>query len=630
MYTENTTIGTMLKNPLGSDVITTVYEQIGLPKAFIHNPLTKSVSLKQLKILSKGAVDDAFIEMLCKKMKDYEGMWMAKHSNEIKKHWWKEAIAYQIYPRSFKDSNGDGIGDLQGIISKLDYLEDLGVNLLWLSPVYDSPNDDNGYDIRNYYKIMAEFGTMEDFDQLLEEAHKRGIRLIMDLVVNHTSDEHEWFKEALKGEDNPYRDYYIWQKGEEGTYPNNWTSFFSGPAWNWYEGTSSYGLHLFSKKQMDLNWDHQPLRDRLYKMIRYWLDKGIDGFRLDVINYISKEKDLPQGSELVGQVMGYHGAEHFFYGPRLHDYLQEMRRETFGNYDAVTIGETPGVGLNLSELLTHEDRQELDMVFNFEHLDQLGKSRQDDYVFDLNHLKNVFIKWQTDYSDKCWNSLFYDNHDNPRMLSKVDPKGTYRNELGKLLGLLQMTLKGTPFIYQGQELGLVNGIFESIEDYRDVESINLYDDLKAKGHEEEKILQTLHASTRDHARIVMPWDKSPGKGFSTSQPWIGAEIGDGSLNCADEMADPDSIYHFYKTLIDLRKTYKDLVYGTFEVVYRHQKDYLAYYRHGKEKTYFVDMNLSDKAIKPKEKTYLYKLVLGNYPTESNLLRPYECRLYEVE
>lgn len=629
MFTANSTIGDILKNPLGEDIISTVIGQLGIPKLSIHNPITTRLTLKQLKVISRGAMDDAFIDMLCHKMEECHDLKMPESTSAVEQTWWKEAVAYQIYPRSFMDSNGDGVGDLQGIISRLDYLKDLGVTLLWLSPIYDSPNDDNGYDIRDYRKIMAEFGTMEDFQQLLEKAHDKGIRLIMDLVVNHTSDEHAWFQSAKKSLDGPYRNYYMWEEGAKDLYPNNWTSFFSGQAWNYYKGTQSYGLHLFSKKQMDLNWAYEPMRQSIYEMIRFWLDKGIDGFRLDVINFISKEKGLPQGTDLVGEVMGQYGAEHYFFGPHLHDYLREMRRETFSHYDVVTIGETPGIGLNLSELLTHKDRKELDMVFNFEHLDQLGKPRVDDNTLDLNHVKNVFVKWQRDYNRQCWNSVFFDNHDNPRMLSKIDPSGTYRQELGKLLGLLQMTLKGTPFIYQGQELGLVNGIFDSIEDYRDVESLNLFKTLSAAGKTEEEILSTLRTSTRDHARIVMPWTDGPGSGFTSGEPWITATIEDGSINCEAEMADPGSIYHFYKKMIAIRHATTALIYGDFEVVYENKKDYFGYYRHGEKRTFFIDMNLSAKTIRAYEPTHQYEFLLGNYPTTSILLRPYECRLYEV-
>ncbi len=629
MFNQNSTIGDMLKNPVGNDVITTITEQVGIPKAFIYNPLSKSLQLSHLMSMAKGAIDDTFIDMLCDKMNQYDGIQLSE-SSHMKKTWWKEAVAYQIYPRSFKDSNGDGVGDLGGIIEKLDYLQDLGINLLWLSPIYDSPNDDNGYDIRDYYQIMSEFGTMEQFDQLLDQAHSRGIKLIMDLVINHTSDEHEWFEAAKEDESSPYHKYYMWKKGVEGTYPNNWVSFFSGPAWNYYPNIESYALHLFSKKQMDLNWEHEPMRQDLYKMIRFWLDKGIDGFRLDVINFISKEDGLPQGSDLVCSIMGQCGAEHYFFGPKLHTYLHEMNQETFSKYDVVTVGETPGIGVQLSEMLTHEDRQELDMIFNFEHLEQIGKSRKDDYRYDANHLKNVFIKWQTKYNQQCWNSVFYDNHDNPRMLTKIDPTGRYRSYAAKMLAMLQMTLKGTPFIYQGQELGLVNGVFETLDDYRDVESINLYHELKEKGEEEDAIMKTLFASTRDHARIPIPWNQEAGNGFTSGEPWIKAQIKDTSITAESETADDRSVYHFYRKLIELRKEDMDLVYGDFEAVHEKRKNYFGYYRHGDSSTYFIDMNLSEESIRAYEPSHQYDLLMSNYPTESTMLRPYECRMFKVE
>ncbi len=624
MYSLDSKLDEVLNSPIGNDLLKTILEQLRLPEIALNNIVIGSLTLRMLMNLSKGALDEAFLLTFCDILNHEEADFVSPTHSEEKKAWWKEAVAYQIYPRSFKDSNGDGIGDLGGIIEKLDYLHDLGINLIWLCPIYDSPNDDNGYDIRDYYKIMAEFGSMEDFDLLLKLSHKKGIRLIMDLVINHTSDEHSWFVQARKSKDSPYRDYYIWRQGDH--LPNNWTSFFSGKAWNYYEETNSHGLHLFSKKQMDLNWEYEPMRQDIYKMIRFWLNKGIDGFRLDVINFISKNPELPQGSPFVGDLIGQIGIEHYFWGPRLHEYLREMNRETFSGYDAVTVGETPGVGLHMAELLTHESRYELDMIFTFEHLEMPGKNRVEGYVYDLNYLKQILYKWQTKLMNGCWQSLFYDNHDNPRMLSKIDPEGTYRAPLSKLLAMIQLTLKGTPFIYQGQELGLTNGIFSSIDDFRDVESINLYDQLKKEGLDEAEILDRLTPVARDHARLVMPWNKEVYGGFSEVKPWIEAPLIQSSVNAYDEIHDPDSVYHFFRKLIHLRKRYPTLIYGDVDFVDIREKDYFAYYRRGEE-TFFIEMNLG--------KTHRYakgnclNIILCNYSKRSDFLKPYECRLYQL-
>ncbi len=367
--------------------------------------------------------------------------------------WWKEAVFYQIYPRSFCDSNGDGIGDLKGIIRKLPYLKKLGVDALWLSPVYDSPNDDNGYDIRDYDKIMEEFGSMEDFETLLSEVHSRGMRLIMDLVINHTSDEHEWYRQA-KNPDSPYRDYYFFRKDDGShTPPNNWTSFFSGPAWKYEKDSESWALHLFSKKQMDLNWENPKLREDVIAMINRWLDKGVDGFRMDVINYISKEDGLPDGNETIGSLMGFTGIEHYYYGPKLHQYLREIRERAFAPHDAFSVGETPGPGMKMCQLLTGEERWELDMVFSFDHLETPGHVRFEDYAYDLNYFRDYMTDWMENYGNNCWMSLFYNNHDNPRMISKITGDASRHSDLAKLLALMQLTLKGNALYLSGRRDG---------------------------------------------------------------------------------------------------------------------------------------------------------------------------------
>lgn len=468
----------------------------------------------------------------------------------------------------------------------------MGVDIIWLSPVYDSPNDDNGYDIRDYQKIMDDFGTMEDFDRLLEQVHSRGMKLIMDLVINHTSDEHHWFQESLNNPNSPYRDYYLWKKSSDGNPPNNWTSFFSGSAWNYYEKRDEWALHLFSKKQMDLNWENENLRADIYKMINWWLDKGIDGFRLDVINYISKQQGLPDGNESIGKMMGYFGIEHYFYGPRLHEYLREMRQETFDNYDVFTVGETPGTGMEMSRLLTSEYRKELNMVFSFDHLENPGKVRFDDYRYDLNYLKEYLINWTENYGNDCWMTLFFENHDNPRMISKINPNPEYRNVLGKLLAMIQLTSKGTPFIYQGQELGMVNASFDSISQFRDVESINLYNELLSETNSSDALKKVLCGS-RDHARTPVQWTSGMNAGFSSAEPWIRINEDYREYNIEDQLKSPLSIINFYKSLIAIRKSNHTLIDGDFIPVKEKIKNIFCYYRIlGKEK-YYVELNLSE-------------------------------------
>lgn len=627
ILTENSRIKDVYKNPIGHDVIYKILLQMGKSERLVCNCIVGNLKLKTLGRPARRMVGEEFINTFLKLLNSGEPS-LERVDGDVKRAWWKESIVYQIYPRSFKDSNGDGVGDLKGIIQKLDYLKELGVDIIWLSPIYDSPNDDNGYDIRDYCKIMAEFGTMEDFDRLLNEVHKKRMKLIMDLVINHTSDEHSWFQEALKNPDSQYKDYYLWKKSNDSNPPNNWTSFFGGPAWNYYEEKDEWCLHLFSKKQMDLNWDNETLRKEIYKMINWWLEKGIDGFRMDVINYISKIPGLPDGNESIGKMMGYFGIEHYFYGPRLHEYLREMRQETFDKYDVVLVGETPGVGMEMSRLLTSERRGELDMVFNFDHLENPGKARFDEYRYDLNYLKKYYIEWMMEYGNDCWNALFYENHDNPRMISKVNPDPSYRDVLGKLLAMLQLTLKGTPFIFQGQEIGMVNAGFSSIDQFMDVESINLYNELLPKVGSSEA-LKKIMAGSRDHARTPMQWDSSKNGGFTSSEPWIYMGSDYLEYNVEDELNDPKSILNFYKKLISIRKSDDTLIYGEFIPAAEKRKNVFCYYRMQKDAAYFVELNLTDKPQKRSVKCDMYKLILSNYEGRNSLLRPYEANLWSL-
>jgi len=483
---------------------------------------------------------------------------------------------------------------LRGIIGKLDYLKDLGISGIWLSPIYDSPDDDNGYDIRDYMKIDGQYGDMADFDELVEQAHKRGMRLIMDLVVNHTSDEHAWFQAALADKNGIYSDYYLIRPGGPETPPNNWTSFFSGSAWNYYPRQGFWALHLFSKKQMDLNWENQALRREVYAMIRWWLKKGVDGFRLDVINYISKADGLPDGDALIGDMMGYRGIEHYFFGPRLLSYVREMRKKAFEPYRAFTVGETPGLGLNMIKLLTSPGH--LDLAFSFDHLENPGKSRFDEYTYDLNYLKKYLIR-QAEALHTA--ALYFENHDNPRMTSKIDPTGQFCPEISRLLALLTLTLPGTPFIYQGQELGETNVDFKSIAEISDVESLGLYEECLAKGMTEAAAFRKVLAGTRDHARQRIDWTKA---------------------------RDNNSVLKCFRELIVLRKNRQELISGDIEFLNRKRKNYFAYVRRIGDAGLIIECNLGQKPIRPCiNKTLIYSTYSGNM---GGLLRPYEARIYE--
>lgn len=434
------------------------------------------------------------------------------------KDWWKKSVVYQIYPKSFNDSNGDGVGDIQGIIEKLDYLKELGVDVIWLSPVYDSPQDDNGYDIRDYQKIYAEYGDMATFDQLLQGLHDREMKLVMDLVVNHTSDEHKWFEESRKSKDNPYRDYYFWREENE---INNWGSIFSGPAWELDEKTGEYYLHLFSKKQPDLNWENPKLRQDVYNMMKFWLDKGIDGFRMDVINFISKNTDFPDGPVPDGQIYGDAGND-FCNGPRIHEFLQEMNQEVTSKYDVMTVGEMPGASTTDAQIYTNPANNEVDMIFTFEHmnLDSDGDNKWDLKPIYLPDLKENMSEWQVALQENGWNSLYWNNHDQPRIVSRFGNDNRFRVRSAKMLATCLHMMKGTPYIYQGEEIGMTNVHFETLDDYRDIETLNMYKERKEQGHSHESIMQSIYTKGRDNARTPYQWDNSENAGFTTGTPWL--------------------------------------------------------------------------------------------------------------
>lgn len=498
----------------------------------------------------------------------------------MEKTWWKESVVYQIYPRSFCDSNGDGIGDLNGITGKLDYLKELGIDVIWLSPVYQSPNDDNGYDISDYKVIMSEFGTMEDYDRMLKRAHELGIKIMMDLVVNHTSDEHVWFAESRKSKENPYRDYYIWSEAKDGKEPNNWGGCFGGSAWEYDEETEMYYLHLFSKKQPDLNWDNPKVRDEVFDMMDWWCQKGIDGFRMDVISMISKVPGLPDGE--INQ-KGYGDFGPFVHnGPHVHEYLEEMNEKVLSKYDLITVGECAGVTVEEAKKYASDSGKELNMVFQFEHMDLDGGEsfKWNERKIQLTELKKVLTKWQTELEGKAWNSLYWCNHDQPRMLSRLgNDSREYREVSAKMLGTCLHMMQGTPYVYQGEELGMTNYPFSSLEEFRDIESINAYHEMTEKGIiTEEDMFRYISYKGRDNARTPMQWDESENAGFTSGTPWINVNPNYKEINAKEEMGRTSSVFHYYKKLIRLRKENEIIVYGSYELLLPDSEELYVYTR----------------------------------------------------
>ena len=539
----------------------------------------------------------------------------------MERQWWHSSVVYQIYPRSFKDSNGDGIGDINGIREKLDYLKELGIDVIWLSPVYKSPNDDNGYDISDYYDIMDEFGTMEDMDNLLKEANERGIKILMDLVVNHTSDEHKWFIEAKKSKDNEYRDYYIWRDSVDGNEPNDLGSTFSGSAWQYDETTGQYYLHLFSKKQPDLNWENEKVRNEVYKMMNFWVDKGIGGFRMDVIDLIGKVPD----EMITGN------------GPKLHEYLQEMNKAALEGKDLLTVGETWGATPDVAKLYSNPERKELSMVFQFEHigLDQIeGKEKWDVKSLELLDLKKVLSKWQTELEGQGWNSLFWNNHDLPRIVSRWGNDKEYRIESAKMLATLLHGMKGTPYIYPGEELGMTNVRFDDINDYNDIESLNMYKDRLSKGYSHNEIMESIYAKGRDNARTPMQWDDSENAGFTTGTPWLAVNKNYDKINAKQCLQDENSIFNHYKKLIDIRKNNDTIIYGDYKLLCEDDENIFAYVRELNGDKILVVCNFYDKDVEFKfDGDFNYsKVLLSNYNDSSKMieklkLRPYEAVMY---
>ena len=540
-----------------------------------------------------------------------------KLMSEQNMKWWKKAVIYQIYPKSFQDSNGDGIGDLPGIVRRLDYLEDLGIDAVWLSPVYRSPQDDNGYDISDYQDIDPMFGTMADMEELIREAGKHHIRIIMDLVLNHTSDEHRWFQEAKKSRENPYHDYYVWRDGEEGTPPNDMRASFGGSAWEWVPEVKQYYFHQFSVKQPDLNWDNPAVRQEIYNMINWWIKKGVGGFRLDVIDQIAKEPDRKITAN----------------GPRLHEFIREMSRNVFQKGDLITVGEAWGANTENAKLYSNPDGSEFSMVFQFEHIcldQQEGKEKWDLAPLPFVKLKRVMERWQKGLEGCGWNSLFWDNHDLPRIVSRWGNDRKYRIESAKMLAVLLHGMQGTPYIYQGEELGMTN-VRYSIDEYRDIEILNMYKERKAQGYPESEIMASIYAKGRDNARTPMQWDASANAGFTSGTPWIKVNPNYTEINAEDERRDPDSVFTCYKTLVRLRKEYPVFVDGHFELLVPEDEDFFAYTRENDNEKLCVICNFYGEKAKFKadgERKGM-ELLYGNYKTdgENDLYQPYEARIY---
>ena len=552
----------------------------------------------------------------------------------MKKTWWKESVVYQIYPRSFMDSNGDGIGDLNGITQKLDYLKELGIDVIWLSPVYRSPNDDNGYDISDYEAIMDEFGTMEDFDRMLEAAHDRGIRIVMDLVVNHTSDEHAWFVESRSSRDNDKRDFYFWREGKNGNPPNDWGSFFSGSAWEYDEKTDMYYLHLFSRKQPDLNWENPRVRREVFDMMTRWCEKGIDGFRMDVISLVSKPDGLPDAPARNGL---YGDAGFVFNGPRIHDYLQEMNREVLSLYDLLTVGETPNVTVEEARQYANEDGTELNMVFQFEHMNLDGG---DGYKWSarklpLVPLKKNLSKWQTGLDGAAWNSLYFCNHDQPRIVNRLgNPDDAYREASAKCIATCLHLMQGTPYIYQGEELGMTNYPFRSVEEFQDIESVNAFRELtQERGEDPASLFPKIAAKSRDNARTPMQWDDTENAGFSSGKPWMPVNPNYTKINAREQLRRADSVFCHYKKLIAMRHHFEVIVYGHYQLLLPDDPDLFVYTRDLDARRLLIVCNFSEhnRIYVPDEVFRNAEILIHSGPgigdcsprEENGILRPYE-------
>jgi trehalose-6-phosphate hydrolase len=561
---------------------------------------------------------------------------------KMQEPWWKKSVVYQIYPKSFYDTTGNGVGDIAGIIEKLDYLKKLGVDVVWLTPIYKSPQRDNGYDISDYFVIQEEYGTMEDFDRLITEAHKRDLKIIMDIVVNHTSTEHEWFQEAKKSKDNPYRDFYIWKdQKEDGSAPTNWVSKFGGSAWEHDKLTEQSYLHLFDVTQADLNWENERVRRSVYDMMTFWFEKGVDGFRLDVINLISKDQRFLDDD---GSIAPGDGRKFYTDGPRVHEYMREMNQEVFSKYDSMTVGEMSSTTVDHCIQYSHPDRGELSMTFNFHHLkvDYPNGEKWALADFDFIKLKEILSTWQTEMNKGGgWNALFWCNHDQPRVVSRYGNDELYHNKSAKMLAATIHLMQGTPYIYQGEEIGMTNPKFSSIDEYRDVESLNVYEIKRAQGMNENEILEILKHKSRDNSRTPVQWSDEPNAGFTKGTPWINPADNYREINVEKALDDEDSIFYFYQKLIALRKQYDIITYGNYELILGEDEQIFAYIRNGADEKLLVINNFygSETAFElPEDITfegYHSEILLSNYKDSSKefkqvLLRPYESIVYHLK
>lgn len=670
MITRKSRVRDVYAHPVGRDVIDKVILQAGLSRGLVLNRVTMGMSLDWLERLFSRVIGLGIVDAIIQLLNDHpETLPVASGpggAGSTPPAWWKEAVFYQVYPRSFQDSDGDGVGDLRGIISRLDHLQDLGVDCVWLSPVFDSPNEDMGYDVRDYRAVMSEMGTLEDLDELIRDCHERGMRIVLDLVVNHTSAEHEWFRKAVENPDGPYGDYYHLRPGAPGedgtgTPPNNWTSFFSGSAWRWIPEARRWALHLFAPGQMDLNWDNPRVRDEVADIVQFWLARGVDGFRLDVINYVSKQVGLPDGDPMVGKLIGFSGIEHYFYGPELHTYMHELRRHGFtrthGSVPASTprrrrpdgtlgdpleaepvgvmVGETPGVGIEMGRLLTNARRRELDLVFNFDVLEPPGKQRWDDYLYDLNYLKQFYEDYQDRIGPEDWIALFYENHDNPRMVSKVlgpeDRDPAKRAAVAKALAAVQLLQRGTPFLFQGQEIGAANQQFTAIEQMRDVESLNRFAELRAEGATLGGAFSEILPGARDHARVPMRWEPGPGNGFTDGTPWLEGRETSAGFTVSEQREDPASVLSWYRDVIALRRSTDAFTYGDIEFVAPGAPDYFSWFRTGSDgQRWLVEVNLSDELVERRNRDLRCEVVLATSTQRRNEeMGPYEAMVSRV-
>lgn len=603
-YTLESSVSELMRHPVANDLMSKAIMQIGQNPLFIKNPITGFMRLAAVDALLESMGKGKIMEVIINLVNEIDDIEVP--DCEPAHTWWREAVIYQIYPLSFNDTNGDGIGDLQGIIARLDYLKDMGVDAVWMSPVFASPQVDNGYDVSDYRAIDKQYGTMQDMEKLIASAHERGIKVILDLVFNHTSDQHEWFLSSVNDPDSPYKDFYIWRDGTPDSPPTNWTACFGGSAWEYNETRKAWYLHLFAKGQPDLNWENPAVREELYATTRFWREKGADGFRLDVISLVSKFAELKDGDENIAALAGWLGLEQFFHGPRLHEFMKEFREKGLG--DAYAVGETPALGREINRLISSPSRKELSQIFCFDALENPGKSKFDDYEYNLYYGRETMLSWMKDTDKGLWDALFWENHDNPRMISKVTSDVSRHKPLAKMLNAWLLTLRGTPYIYQGQELGVANTVFNSYEDIMDIEAKNTYKVTLERTGDPAAAMAAVQCSSRDHARMPIDWNEAE------------AQIDDES-----------SVFSFTKKAIQLRRKYAALRLGHFEpAVDLLRKDLFCFYRYLDLQKLYIEMNITGTTVKapvgPKNAVFQ----LGNYDDIGDTLKPYECRIWEVK